>query len=79
MLILTRRLGESINIGNDVKITLLEIKGNHVRIGIVAPPEMAVHREEVYRLIQEQNIGAARNVGTGSLGKLWKELKNKNR
>jgi carbon storage regulator len=59
MLILTRKLGESITIGDDIKITFLETKGKQVRIGIDAPPHIAVHREEIYQLIREQNIQAA--------------------
>ncbi len=80
MLILTRKLGESITIGSEVKVTILGIKGNNIRLGIVAPPELAVHREEIYRLIQEQNIASARNVRNvaakvHSLGKLWQNMK----
>jgi len=60
MLILTRKLGESITIGDDIKITFLEAKGKQVRIGIEAPPHIAVHREEIYQLIREQNIQAAK-------------------
>ena len=56
MLILTRKLGESIQIGNDIQITLLDVKGKQIRIGIEAPREVTVHREEVYRMIQEQNL-----------------------
>ena len=56
MLILTRKLGESITIGDDIRITFLEAKGKQVRIGIEAPPHIAVHREEIYQLIREQNI-----------------------
>ncbi len=52
MLILTRRVGESLMIGEDVSITVLGIKGNQVRIGIDAPKEVAVHREEIYDRIQ---------------------------
>jgi carbon storage regulator len=59
MLILTRKLGESIAIGENIKIVLLEIKGKQIRIGIEAPANIAVHREEIYRIIQEQNIQAA--------------------
>ncbi|MCP3680237.1 MAG: carbon storage regulator CsrA [Gammaproteobacteria bacterium] len=53
MLILTRRTGETIMIGDNIKITMLGIKGNQARIGIDAPKDVAVHREEVYYRIQE--------------------------
>ena len=59
MLILTRKGGESIKVGDDVKITILEIKGNQVRIGIQAPKKVSVHREEVYNLIKASNVMAA--------------------
>ena len=55
MLILTRRNGESLMIGDDVKITILGIKGNQVRIGIDAPREVEVHREEIYERIKREN------------------------
>jgi carbon storage regulator len=60
MLILTRRAGETVMIGSDVTITVLGVKGNQVRIGINAPKDVAVHREEIYERIQsEQNAGGA--------------------
>ena len=55
MLILTRRAGESLMIGEDVSITVLGVKGNQVRIGIDAPKEVAVHREEIYDRIQDDD------------------------
>ena len=55
MLILTRKSGESITIGDDVKITVIEVKGKQVRIGIDAPRNYIIHREEVYIRIQEEN------------------------
>jgi carbon storage regulator len=54
MLILTRRAGETVMIGNDVTITVLGVKGNQVRIGINAPKDVAVHREEIYERIQSE-------------------------
>jgi carbon storage regulator len=59
MLLLTRKLGENIRIGDDVKITIVEVKGNHVKLGIDAPPSVKVHREEIYERIQEENRKAA--------------------
>ena len=59
MLILTRKLGESIQIGDDIKISFLEVKGKQVKVGVEAPGSVTVHREEVYRVIQDQNRNAA--------------------
>lgn len=56
MLILTRRIGETVVIGNDVDVTVLGVKGNQVRLGVKAPKEVTVHREEIYqRICAEQN------------------------
>ena len=57
MLILTRRVGETVMIGDDVTITVLGVKGNQVRVGINAPKSVAVHREEIYERIKREQQG----------------------
>jgi carbon storage regulator len=57
MLILTRRVGETLMIGDEVTVTVLAVKGNQVRIGVDAPKHVAVHREEIYQRIQAEDIG----------------------
>ena len=61
MLVLTRKVGEGIAIGDDLKIVVMQIKGKQVRLGIKASPNTIVHREEVYQRIQEENIRAAQS------------------
>lgn len=55
MLILTRRVGETLMVGDDVTVTVLGVKGNQVRIGVNAPKDVSVHREEIYLRIQQEN------------------------
>ncbi|MBA3564041.1 MAG: carbon storage regulator CsrA [Gammaproteobacteria bacterium] len=60
MLILTRRVGETVMIGHEVTVTVLGVKGNQVRIGVNAPRDIAVHREEIYERIKREEQTAAR-------------------
>lgn len=78
MLILTRKLGESIKIGDDITVILLESKGKQIKIGIEAPPDITIYREEIFNLIKEQNIQAAKLAGIGkeALPDIWDELKS---
>jgi carbon storage regulator len=61
MLILTRRVGETVMIGNEVTVTVLGVKGNQVRIGVNAPKDVAVHREEIYERIKREEDTEARS------------------
>ena len=56
MLILTRRVGETLMVGDDVTVTVLGVKGNQVRIGVNAPKDVSVHREEIYQRIQREKV-----------------------
>ncbi len=64
MLILTRRVGETVMIGNEVTVTVLGVKGNQVRIGVNAPKDVAVHREEIYERIKREEDQESRTSGT---------------
>lgn len=76
MLVLTRKLGESIAIDDHIKIVVVQIKGKQVRLGIKAPPETKIHREEVYKAIQDQNTEAAQ-TDLSTLSALANELTKK--
>ncbi|MCB0353435.1 MAG: carbon storage regulator CsrA [Bdellovibrionales bacterium] len=76
MLILTRKPGESVYIGDNIKITIVEIKGHQIRVGIDAPREMRIYREEIYNQILEENkqaadSGAASDQGLEGLAAAW--------
>ena len=74
MLILTRKLGESITIGDAIRITIVSVEGSQVRLGIDAPREIAVHREEVYGRIQEENRRAAmaKRADLKKIAQVWR-------
>lgn len=74
MLVLTRKLNESIMVGDNVKITIVDVKGDQVKLGITAPREVAVHREEVYREIQKENqLAANAKVNLEQLSKMFEK------
>ena len=64
MLVLTRKLGESIVIGNHIRVTVLDMQGKQIRLGIEAPLEVSVHRGEVYERIEAENRAAAETANT---------------
>lgn len=78
MLVLTRRAGESIVIGNSVVVTVLESRGDQIRLGIQAPREVQVHREEVYRQVERENAAAVASAERASalLGRRSPDLKS---
>ncbi len=69
MLILTRRVGETVMIGNEVTVTVLGVKGNQVRVGVNAPKDVAVHREEIYERIKREEDHDAR-TGAAPVAKI---------
>lgn len=80
MLILTRKPGESLYIGDDIKITIVELKGHQIRVGITAPAKMRIYREEIYLQILEENRMAAEasqaaDIGLEGLTAAWAETK----
>ena len=68
MLILTRKLGESITIGDDIKVSVLGVHGRQVRLGIDAPQSIVVHREEIYVKVQEENRKASKSLKSDLMG-----------
>ena len=79
MLVLTRRPGESIKLGENITITVLSIKGKQIKLGIEVPEDVPVYREEVLRKVQEQNRMAIRTLEQDvfTLANIWKRTENK--
>ena len=75
MLALARKTNESIIINDDIEVTILEIKGDQVKVGVKAPKSVPVYRKELYLQIQEANVEAARAVNTAALSDLLKKEK----
>ena len=67
MLVLSRRLGESVIIGSNIRVTVVDVRGDQIRLGIDAPRSISVHREEVFRQVQDANAAAAAT----DLSNLW--------
>ncbi len=79
MLVLTRRLNQSIKIGDDIEITVVEVRGDQVRLGVNAPRDVSVHRKEVYLQIQQENRAASAAPGAESLDTLGDAITNQGR
>ena len=79
MLVLTRRLGEVIRIGDDISIRVLDIQRGQVRVAIDAPRDVPVHREEIYQQVQEENRKAANTAHGPEAAALWQRSQEKKR
>ena len=79
MLVLARKVNESIMIGDDIEVVVVDIKGDQVKLGIRAPKNVAIHRAEIYQEIQEQNKQAAQSVNPDKLRDIQKLLGKENK
>lgn len=77
MLVLTRKPNQSIQIGDDIELTILSVEGDQVKIGINAPRQIEIHRKEIYLAIQEENNQAASEVSMDSLKGLSLQIRKK--
>lgn len=73
MLALARKINQSIMIGNDIEVTLLEIKGDQIKIGISAPKNVPIYRKEIFDQIQQENKNAGQEVDVSKIRNLFKE------
>ncbi len=73
MLALARKVNQSIMIGNDVEVTLLEIKGDQIKIGINAPKSVPIYRKEIFAQIQEENVSAGQEVDVSKIRELFQK------
>ncbi|MBI2890432.1 MAG: carbon storage regulator CsrA [Nitrospirae bacterium] len=77
MLVLTRKVGEGITIGEEIKIVVVEIRGTQVRLGVEAPKNVIVHREEIFRKIKEATVESATAPRSlEEISRIWKEMKD---
>jgi carbon storage regulator len=76
MLVLTRKSDESINLGDEITITVIEVKGNSVRLGIEAPADLRIYRKEIYDKIKKENL-MSKNVLVDEFAKINEKLKSK--
>ncbi len=72
MLVLTRKAGESIRIGDEISVHVIEIQRGQVKVAIDAPREIPVHREEIYELVKRENVRAARQAADSNPAELWR-------
>lgn len=79
MLVLTRKVGQTVTIGHDIKITIMELRGGQVKLGVEAPRDVTIHREEIYQRIQEENVAAAKALLTElqTAAKAWQSKKDR--
>lgn len=77
MLILTRKLGESITIGDEIRVSVLGVRGRQVRLGIEAPAKVVVHREEIYVKIQEEGAKTSKSDFMGMVQTITKKIKGR--
>lgn len=77
MLVLTRKLGESIRIGDSIVVKIVDLDGRHVKLGIEAPKDVTVNREEIYERIQKENLAASATKKDNGLQDIAKALREK--